>query len=185
MPKQLALEDVLTQRGAVESHEGLVLPRAVLVNGLGDELLAGAGLPLNQERGIGGGDPLQPLDQADHLWARSDDPLKAELLVESLVELEVLPLQPHPLARPVDGRAEVGEIEWLLEVGEGALLHGRDRRGDGAMAGDDDHLCLGGGLLRPGEDFQAADVVHHQVGDDDIERFLLDLPRPLGAATDD
>ena len=46
--EQLALQNVLAQGGAVQGHEGLVLPRAVLVDGLGDQLLAGAGLALDQ-----------------------------------------------------------------------------------------------------------------------------------------
>ena len=39
-------------------HERLVLARAVLVDGLGDQLLAGAGLALDQHAGVGRGDPL-------------------------------------------------------------------------------------------------------------------------------
>ena len=48
--EQLALQDVLAQGGAVQRHERLVLARAVLVDGLGDQLLAGAGLALDQAR---------------------------------------------------------------------------------------------------------------------------------------
>ena len=46
------------------------------------------------------------------------------------------------------------------------------------MAGDQDHFGVGQGLLGFGQNRQAVDVVHHQVGDHDVERVLLDPPRP-------
>ena len=42
--EQLAFEQVLVQGGAIHGHERLVLARAVVVERLGDQLLAGAGL---------------------------------------------------------------------------------------------------------------------------------------------
>ena len=50
------------------------------------------------------------------------------------------------------------------------------------MAGDHDHLRVGRRLLRPGQDLEAADIVHHQVGDDHVEGILIDLPGSLRAA---
>ena len=49
--EQLALEQVLGQRGAVLADEELVAPRALIVHGRGDELLAGAGLALDEHGG--------------------------------------------------------------------------------------------------------------------------------------
>ena len=53
------------------------------------------------------------------------------------------------------------------------------------MAGDNDHLGFRRHGLGPGQDFQAADVVHHQIGDNNIEDLLLDLLGPLRAAAGD
>ncbi len=68
------------------------------------------------------------------------------------------------------------DVQRLEQVVEGALLHGRDGRGNRAVAGDQDHLGVGQDLLGAGQDAQAVDVVHHQVGDDDVEGVLLDPP---------
>ena len=63
-------------------HERLVLARAVLVDRLGDQFLAGAGLALDQHAGVGRGDALQPLDHVAHLGAVADHALEAEPLVQ-------------------------------------------------------------------------------------------------------
>ena len=44
--------------------------------------------------------------------------------------------------------------------------------GTRAVAGDQDHLGVGLVVLGPAQDLQPVDVVHHQVGDDDVERVL-------------
>ena len=44
VPEELALEDAIGEGGAVELHEGPLGARAVLVDGGGDQLLAGARL---------------------------------------------------------------------------------------------------------------------------------------------
>ena len=182
MAEQFTLQNVLAERRAVESHEGLALAGAVLVDGLGHEFLARARLPLDQHRGIGWSDPLEPLDQSQHLRTRSDDALEAELLVEPAVEFEILPLETNASRGLLDSRPEVGEIKRFLQVGKRPLLHRGDRRGDGAVAGHHDHLGLGRRSLRTRQDFETTDVVHHQIRDHDVERFLLDLPGPLRAA---
>ena len=76
---------------------------------------------------------------------------------------------------------KLGEVERLEQVVERPLLHRLDGRGDRAVAGHEDHFGVGLVGLRPGEDAQAVDVVHHQIGDDDVEGRLLDQLRPFGA----
>jgi hypothetical protein len=99
--EQLALEDVLAERGAVEGHEGFVLARAVLVDGLRDQLLARAGCPLDQDAGVGGGDAFQPVDDFVHLAAVADDPFKAKLFVQPAIQLGILPAQAEAGAGPL------------------------------------------------------------------------------------
>ena len=67
MAKQLALENILTECSAVQRHEWLVFPRAVLMDRLRHKFLASAGFTLDQNRGIGGGDAFEPFDQRQHL----------------------------------------------------------------------------------------------------------------------
>ena len=96
------------KRGAVEGHEGLVLARAVLMDGLGHQLLAGAGLALDQHAGVGRGDPLQPVDDVVHLRAVADDALEAEFLVEPAVQLGVCAAAAAGWPRPFRPRPATG-----------------------------------------------------------------------------
>ena len=73
------------------------------------------------------------------------------------------------------------DVERLEQVVERPLLHGRDGRGDRAVAGDQDHLGVGQVVLGRAQNLQAVDVVHHQVGDDDVELLLRELLEPLGS----
>ena len=140
--KKLTLEDVLAERRAVECHERLGLPGAVLVDRLGDEFLAGTGLPLDQHRGIRRRDPLEPLDEPLHLRARSDHAFEAELLVEPPVQFQILAPQPYALRRLLDRGPEVRHVEGLLEVGECPLLHRGDGRRNRAVPRHHDHFGL-------------------------------------------
>ena len=106
--EQLALQNVLAQRGAVQGHEGLVLPRAVLVDGLGDQLLAGARLALDQHAGVGRGDAFQPLDHVVHLRAVADDALEAELFVQPPLQFQVGLLAAASSPRPFPRSPEAG-----------------------------------------------------------------------------
>ena len=67
--EQLALDEVLGHGGAVEGDDPLPLAGAVLVDGLGDQLLAGAAFAGDQHGGVGRGDPLEPVDHRLHLAA--------------------------------------------------------------------------------------------------------------------
>ena len=80
-----------------------------------------------------------------------------------------------------DGGPELVDVERLGEVRVRAVLHGRHDGIDAAVTGDDDDFRfgeLGFGLV---EDGQAVDVVHLQVGDDDVEVFAFDEGCPLAA----
>ena len=181
--EQLALQNVLAQGGTVQGHEGLVLPRAVLVDGLGDELLAGAGLALDEQRGVGGGDAFQPLDDVAHLAAVADHAFEAEFLVQPPVQFQVGPPQPRTVDGPLRGRAKLVNVQRLGQVVEGPFLHGLDGRRDRTEAGQQDDLGIGLGTLGPFEDLQAVDVVHLQIGENGVEFPLFDEPGAFAAGS--
>jgi hypothetical protein len=56
--EQLALDEVLRERSAVDRDEGVPRASALVVEVAGDEFLAGAGLAENHDRGVGRGDGL-------------------------------------------------------------------------------------------------------------------------------
>ena len=170
------------QLGAVERHERLVLARAVDVQRLGDQLLAGAALAGDQHRGRRRRDLAELGHDRVHRRRVADHPLEAELLVELLLQLDVRSLQPLRLRRLVGDGPQLVDIERLGQVGRGPGLHGGDGRLDRAVAGQDHDLGVGQLALGLGQDLEPADSVHDQVGDDDVEDLLFDQPEALGAA---
>lgn len=77
--EQLALQQALHQRTAVDGDKGLVLSRGGVVNGLGKQLLANAGGACNQNVGVGAGHALGNGLALRQLFAAADDILKGVL----------------------------------------------------------------------------------------------------------
>ena len=72
--EELRLEQRLGNRRAIELHERPAAASRVLVNGLGDQLLAGAALTENQHRRIGGADAIDEPHDVFHRAARANEP---------------------------------------------------------------------------------------------------------------
>jgi hypothetical protein len=64
--EELGLGQSVGQRGRVDGDKGPPPPRAALVDGMRDELLAGSALPLDQHGRVGGRDGLDVAEQAPH-----------------------------------------------------------------------------------------------------------------------
>src|SRR4030095_16169159 len=82
--EELALQERLGQGCAPHLRERLRPPRAVLVQGLGEELLPGAALPEQQHRGRGGCDLSDRLEDGEHLWALAHEVVEAVLVPQPL-----------------------------------------------------------------------------------------------------
>src|SRR5262249_29709134 len=121
--EELAVEQGLRQTGTVDGDEGMLRERAALVDGAGNELLAGAALAAHQHRA------LVPLD-------RLDDPvdgLQAPALADQLPHAAKAPdllAQPRVLApegidleHALDGEQDLLRAGVLDEVVCRAELH--------------------------------------------------------------
>jgi len=62
VPEQLAGAQLAPQEGAVEAMEWLLPPGTERPEGLGHQFLAGAGLPQNEHRQVGGRQAGEPLE---------------------------------------------------------------------------------------------------------------------------
>src|SRR5206468_3757325 len=91
--EELALQDVRGDGAAVDRQEPLVASRAGAMDGVGDQLLAGAALADDENRGAGRGDHLHLLEQALHGRRAADDALEPVALVEHLAEVRDLRLE--------------------------------------------------------------------------------------------
>ena len=101
--EQLRLDEGLREGATVHLHEGLVRPRRVVVEGVGHQFLAGAGLAADEHRGAAGRrlghgfvDPL-------HGVAVADEVMQLVALPEFQPKLLVLLHQPLPVGRDEPG----------------------------------------------------------------------------------
>ena len=138
MAEQRRLDELARHRTAVKDDKRAGGAPRVAVDLLGDELLAGAGLALDQHRGVAWGDVAQKAKQAPHLAVaaeqlpevlfvallRLDDLLLRQELEHGLAELELRPVadgdlfEPRAVGVAAVGRAEIAHYHLpLLERG--------------------------------------------------------------------
>ena len=105
---------------ALNADEPLIRPRAVVVNGPGDQLLAGAGLALNQHGAVHRRDQLEALEDLLHRRALADHVVEPVAIAKLRAQFGVL----LPQTRLVDGRRQharqVGQLDRLDEEVDGA-----------------------------------------------------------------
>ena len=83
--KQLALENVLAERGAVQSDKGPLLARAILMNRLCDQLFSRTGVALNKHGRVGWRDAPKTIDHVMHRRAIANYAFEAKLFVEAAI----------------------------------------------------------------------------------------------------
>ena len=90
VPEQLALEQPGGDGGAVQLHERPAAAAAQVVDGAGDQLLAGTRLPLDEHGGVGRRDDLDLLQHLLQRRALADDLLEVVLGPDLLFEVQLL-----------------------------------------------------------------------------------------------
>ena len=136
---------------------------------LGDALLAGAALALDQDVRLAGRDGFDQV--VDGLHLRRLPHQRAELAAarKLFLELLVLLLEGLEPLQPLEPRDDVVVEEGLLDVVLGALLDGGDGVLDARVGGDEDDPRRG--LILPGspKDLEAVGFGQANVGDDAVE----------------
>ena len=127
-----------------------------------------------------GRDPLQPVDHLLHLVAGVDDPLEAEPFVQPLVQFAgsagaAARHRPPARRRPA---SRLGVIGFSRKLNAPCCI-ASTALGTEAWPVTMITSASGRQLLGAGQQLHAVDVVHHQVGDDDVVGVLFDLPSPL------
>ena len=176
--EQLAFEQGLGDGGAVDGDEGRLGAVAVLVNGAGDEFLAGAGLAADQDVDGLGGDAANLLVDRLHGAAVADQggaggPGRAQFDL----------LGHHAPAGNAfgDERKQLGHLEGLEQVIVGAGFGGLDGALGGAVGGHHDDGQARLGDVQVAHQVQPVQARQLHVGDDDIQLFVLG-PRQAGVA---
>ncbi len=171
VPEQLALQQRLGNGRAVDRQEAPGCPRAVLIDGPRDQLLAGAALAADQHGDVLRGDAadcfvdlLHRFAAADHHVGVAAGPRPARIHRHGHVH------GPPDLKGLPDQLAHLGKVERLEQVVEGAALHGLDGRLAVAAGRDEDHRQRSVVALNAVED-----VEPFRIGQHDVQKHRVDL----------
>ena len=182
MAEQLALEQRLDDRGAVDGDEAAIAARTGAMQRARDQLLAGAGLAGDQR---GAHVRRQPADQREQiLHQRPAADHAAELQPLGQVALHrqhaapALDLVAHGREHLLQPR----EVERLAQVVHRAELDRLDRGVDRGVAGHQHRLAVRVRVADRPQHLEAADVRHAQIDHHQIGVRRLHLGDPLAAA---
>ena len=179
--EQLALQQVLRDGRAVEGQERRLGSGAVLVDGAGDQFLAGAALAGDQHRHVLGGDAADGLVDLAHGRAGADDGAVHVRVRRGLGDHGRLAHPPGHFQRLADHPPQLVQVERLEQVVVGALLHRLDGRVRRLGQGDEDDRDARVDLADLLVDLQAGLVGQAQVEENDIGRLGTDPLEPFGA----
>ena len=138
--KQLGVLEGLRDRRAVDGDVRSTRASTVLVDGTGDQLLAGAALPANHNADVAPCDSIDSTEDLRHLWGTTDDTGVGKLLVATLL---TRPLIFGIRERAADRLEEPVPIKRLGHVVEGPRSHGADHGGCRRVTGQHDHRHVG------------------------------------------
>ena len=144
--EEFAFNEVFRDGGAVDLDEWSIGPRALAVEGAGDEFLSGAAFAGDQDGGLGAGDFADELAQCFHGLAL---PLQfvAGVVLLGIAEIGVDLEKLVKIFGLLQGDGQLVGREGLEHVIKRAVAHAIDGRFDGAEPGDhDDEWLLGLGL---------------------------------------
>jgi hypothetical protein len=156
--EQLAVDEGLRDRAAVEGDERAARPRAPVVNGARGQLLAGPALAVDEDADVGLG---HLRDGGEHLADRrrgADHELELVAELDLLLEDARPPLQAAVVAGAQEGeRDDLHVLDRLLQVIEGACLE-RGRGGHAAVvAGQHDDRQIRRDLTRLDQHIEPVD----------------------------
>ena len=179
MTEKLGFEQGLGNRRAVHLDQRHVALRAAMMNGPGDQLLAGSGLTGDQHRALRFGNALGAMDDVFHWTAAADDAVVVEVFIALAAQVAVFGAQPLMLEGPSYDNQELVDLEGLLQVVEGTQLHRLDGAFDGGMRRHHQNLrplafrCRTDQLANQ---IEAAQLRHDVVDDQDVEGALAEQP---------
>src|SRR5438105_8677082 len=178
--EQLALEQRLDDRGAVDADERLV-GRAVAVDDACDQLLARATVSLDEHGRAAGGDAAHVLEQLLHRRRGPDDVVDVQGARRRHVEEVGAAREAAHFERAIDGDVERLDVDRLVDVVERARLHGQDGGGHVVVRGDHQDGRLAGALPQLRNEVDARRVGQAHVEDDRGGRGFLRELEPFGA----
>ena len=174
VPEQLALNQFPRQTGAVHGHQRLPRPRAELMQGPGDQLLAGAAFPGDEHGGLGRRDLAHRLQNLLHRRRFADDIFQPVFFVQLLPQRLVFNLERLMPQRPGNPHFQLVNLHPPFgNVVVGPVFHRLHRDFLRAVSGHQDADGRFGKRLRPRDQFHAVLAGEAKVRQQHVEMFLL------------
>src|SRR5207237_3872648 len=143
VPEDLALEQRLRNRGAIDRDERKRRSLAQLVNRLRDELLAGSRFAPDQHRCVGRRRLFDDAIDASNAGAVADDPPEAPLLAKLAAEVLHLAQRLLTFDRFLQQDLQPLRVDWLTQVIVRTFLDRLDGTLDGALRGQQNEREIG------------------------------------------
>ena len=173
MAEQLAFDERFGQGAAIDGDERLAGPRALVVDGPGDQLLAGAGFAQDQHGRLRGGDFGDQRANALHAGRVADQPRRAFDALQPALERAVLLRELALFLHAAQQGFDLDQLARLGEVIERTVAQRGDGRFERRLAGEHDRFGVGAKLLGLGDDVDAAQARHVEIDQQAIERVLF------------
>jgi hypothetical protein len=177
--EQRALDEAFGEGGTVDGDERLVGTGTLVVNRAGEQLLAGAGLALEEHGGARGGHGRDHLHRAAERLAVPYEQPPAPDLHDLAAEGLVLPPQPDHLQRLPHRDLQRLGLDRLREIVDRPRLDAHDGVLDTRVAGHDDDGDPVAFLLELREQVEPGKAGHAVVGDDEVDGTARDDPHRL------
>jgi hypothetical protein len=179
-PKSSLSRKLFGNGRAIDREKRLLRAVAVMVNGAGDEFLAGAAFAGDERGGVAGGDLADELEHLLHRAAAADDAEFVILRFEQRLIRDDLFHVARGLECVADEFLDLHRVERLEQIIIRAELHRLDGGLRGAVGGHQDDELLGIGGADAAERFQTVHAAHahvhqHEVGlefGNDLQSFL-------------
>ena len=168
VPEELALEQVLGDRGAVDGQQALLAALAVAVDGAGDKFLAAAALAGDKHRGVAHGHAADHLEHRLHRLGLADDVVAVLLDGEGGLGGGGVAEFRRGLEGRVDDHLHAEGERLLAQEVKGTELHRLDDRLGGAEGARDDHHRVGRFGPDPGKKVETSRGTQVHLGDDEI-----------------
>jgi len=148
MAEEFVFDEIFGDGGAIERDERLIAAIGNVMDGSGEELLAGAAFPEKENGGFGGGDFLQLLADGAHGGGFAHDAWETVAGSELFAQDEVLAEEFLLPGGALDKELEVVEIDRFLDEVESAFFHGGDGFVDSDLLDPEINVRYGSWYLR-------------------------------------
>ena len=163
MAEQLALQQRLGQRAAVDDDQRMKASRAAGMNGARHQFLSGAAFAGDEDRSIGWRDRLDGIEDVLHGGALADDVGRPRNLRDRLLQTDIFLLGAAMRHGFRDQVSDLVRVERLIDVVISPVLERGDRGLDRSVAGHDDDQHVGIDFVQSALQLDAIGAAHLDV----------------------